>query len=241
MAYPVYEGNGGIFAAGDYSITCNYPVAVDVNDIAWVQLLDADNDTFTVPEGWNLVDEDGSVTFASTCWMWRRCDGTEGGTSQTFISQLGAGAGVYGVISIFSGCRTSGVPYEGKAMTAVSQGASAAILACETLGVERLVCVFINVEDNVSVGVGSGYAEDYELQSTFGGDACLELQSQQVATAQTIEATSAALGGNDYNGVLVVAFKPVGANWSNKWIKQNNIGKANKIEIGNIKSILHIE
>lgn len=241
MAYPVYEGNGGIFAAGDYSVTCDYPATVNVNNIAWVSLLDADNDTFTVPEGWNPVDEDGSVAAASTCWMWRRCDGTEGGTSQTFISQLLAGSGVYGVISIISGCRTSGVPYESKAMTSVSQGTSAAIPACETLGVERLVCAFINVEDNVSVGVGSGYAEDFELQSTFGGDACLELQSQQVATAQTIGATSAALGGDDYNGVVVVAFKPVGAAWPNKWIGQSNFNKANKVEIGNIKSILNVE
>jgi hypothetical protein len=208
MAYPVYEDTGGIADGADYSVDVPFPSTVNDEDILIVALLDADNDTFSVPAGWALIREDGSNSNCSTCWMWMRADGTETGT-QTFTSQLDAGAGVYGIMYRFSGCIITGTPFEDPDQTLVLQNTNYTRPAVTTSDIERLGVCCVNIEDNVSPAPTAGWTERVEQSSTLGGDAALQMQDKQIATATTETADTSTVGGNDYHGVVVFALLPV--------------------------------
>lgn len=237
MSYPAYVDNGGIFAEGDYSVTCDYPATVNLNDICIAQLGDADNDSFTEPtgDGWNKVDEETANANWSTTWMWKRCDGTEGGTTQTFTTQLLAGQGVYGVISRYSGCITTGNPYEANTKTTVSQETTSTVSSI-TVGTERLVLCLLNVEDDVSIGDVTDFTEAYYLTSTFGGDAALKVIYQQKSDGTTTERTSS-LGGNEYQNTYTFALIPPAAGWTGKINGTTNPSKINNVSVSGISKV----
>jgi hypothetical protein len=213
-----YVNNGGIFAEGDFSVTVDFPVTVADKAIAIALLGDADNDTFTVPAGWALIDEDGANSNWSICAMWKRCDGTEGGTSQTFTSQLNAGAGVYGVIAIFSGVVESGDPYEDKEKRSVDQyNYIYSIWPPATIDPTTdgcLITSLVFVEDNVTpdlLGTSTGQNFDqieFTLLSDFGGDASFQIHTYLLDPASSLSASTAATNGNDYNGTITIALTP---------------------------------
>ena len=214
----VYVNNGGIFAEGDYSVTVDFPAIVADKVIAVAMLGDADNDTFTVPSGWALIDEDGTNSNWSICAMWKRCDGTEGGTSQTFTSQLNAGAGVYGVIAIFSGVVESGDPYEDKEISNVAQSTVIQSMATfSTLDPTTdgcLITSFVFIEDNVTPDLlGTSFGQLYDqieftLLSDFGGDVSLGVHTYEQDPAAQLSKSQSAIGSNEYNGVITIALTP---------------------------------
>lgn len=211
MAYPVYESSGNIADGADFSVDVPYPATVNDKDILIACLLDADNDTFTVPADWALILEDGSNSNCSTAWMWLRADGTELGTV-TFASQLNAGAGVYGVMHRFSGCIETDVPpFEDSDQTLVIQDTTYTRPAVTTSAAERLGVCAVNIEDNMSPSPCAGWTERDEQSSTLGGDCTLQIQDKQIAAATTETSQTAAVGGDDYHGVVVFALLPVPA------------------------------
>ena len=197
--YPVYEDNGGMFAEGAFSVDVDCPATVNVNDILIASLLDADDDAFSAPpSGWAKIKDFTSMSTASTVIFWKRADGTEDGTTVTFRSNKTAGNGVYGVISRFSGCVTTGSPWDHELSNAVQQGTTVTVYGTTTQGNYGLAVSFIIVEDDVSISTVTDYTEEWYLTSTFGGDAAMKLQTQQVPTATTLANQTATLGGNDY-------------------------------------------
>ena len=210
MAYPVYQDNGGIAAADDFSVDVPYPGTVNADDILIVALLDADNDTFTVPSNWYLIKEEGTNANCSVAWMWKRASGSETGT-ETFTSQLTAGSLVCGVMYRFSGCVTSGTPYEDANQTAVLQETTYTRPAVTTTDNERLGVCIVNVEDNMTVDPTTNWTERSELLTSFGSDGAFELQDKQIPSATTENADTASIGGDDYHGVVVFALLPTGA------------------------------
>ena len=112
MAYPVYEGNGGIADGADYAVVVPWPSGVAEDDILVVIVGDADNDSFDVPssETWAKVAEHTTTAFFSAAWYWHRVTAGEESAppaSTTFTSVLDAGSPVAGVMLRFSGCTTN--------------------------------------------------------------------------------------------------------------------------------------
>ena len=208
-AYPYYVDNGGIGTGTDYAVDVPYPATVDENDILWVELLDADNDSFDTPSGWNKVDELTTEANASFAWYWKRATGSETGT-ETFTSVLNAGSLVAGVMARYKNCITSGTPYDvvgGPTRNGVTQSTSITLGSITTQGANRLALVMIGVEDNLGISQAANYTEDFEVTTDIGGDGSFSFQSQPVASAGVVGAETATTG-NDYWGTLVLALIP---------------------------------
>jgi hypothetical protein len=207
MAYPAYEDNGGIFTGTDYNVVVDCPATVNANDILVAQLLDADDDTFSPPDGswfplYNCVHNN-----ASAGWFWKRADGTEDGASITFTSVLDSGAGVYGVIHRISGCVTTGLPFEiSFGRTPTTQTDAPATHAIRTRGATRLAVSFITAEDDGAITGWSNFTEEANLSSTVGGDARLMCGSQQIASASNISTDTLSNVASEYTAVLTLAF-----------------------------------
>ena len=182
---------------------------MDENDILWVELLDADNDSFDTPSGWNKVDELTTEANASFAWYWKRATGSETGT-ETFTSVLNAGSLVAGVMARYKNCITSGTPYDvvgGPTRNGVTQSTSITLGSITTQGANRLALVMIGVEDNLGISQAANYTEDFEVTTDIGGDGSFSFQSQPVASAGVVGAETATTG-NDYWGTLVLALIP---------------------------------
>jgi hypothetical protein len=205
---PLYVDNGGIVAGINAAIDLTYPATVDANDILIACLMDADNDDFDTPAGWTQILEYTTQANLSGAWYWKRADGTEGGGTVTFTSTLSAGQVVAGIMYRFSGCKTTGVPYEDATGASPAQASNCTVSTITTTGTNRLAVAFVTVEDNVSVAEATGYTEESELQDTTGTDLAFSCQTQQKRDAGDVNGSTPSLGGNDYSTVLTLALLP---------------------------------
>lgn len=205
--YPVYEDNGGIAASGGAGVDIPFPSIVNENDILIVALLDADNDSFTVPADWFLILEQTNNNNCSVAWMWKRAIGDESGTL-TFNSQLNAGQLVCGIMYRFSNCVTSGTPYEDKDQETVVQATFYTRPAVTTSDIDRLGVCIVNVEDNMTVYPTANWTERSEDSTSTGSDATFEIQDKGISSATTIAADTANLGNGDYHASIVFALLP---------------------------------
>ena len=180
MAYPIYEGNGGIVGvpAGTTSINVPFPVGVSVDNIL---ILDVKSWTEPgVPSGWNVL-----LSSSSHCVFWKRADGTETGTVNVASSFLYSG-----VIYEFSGCKIIGTPIE------VVNSSSSPFSNLNSLGDDRLaVCTVVN-EFTSSLASDSGTAGYVERESLLFTDTW---NVQSILLTQQIENSSTADGAVDYS------------------------------------------
>jgi hypothetical protein len=248
MAAPVYQDNGGISAAtGQASIDVNWPATVNNNDIILAALLDADNDTFSTPTDWTKITELTNANF-SVAFFWYRADGTETGT-ETFTSGSSSGNTIAGVMSRYSGCKTTGTPYEDPGTDGITLSNTIGVPAVTTTGIERLLVAQSLVEDDTTITGGtSGYTVAFNLTSAVGDDCRIAMQYQEVLTAQTIAAGTATLGASEYWGTLNLALLPTSTDddltaqnvaSGNVVISQSGIGQEHSftsqiIESGNV-------
>ena len=207
--YPQYEDNGGIGTGTGTYVDVPFPSTVNENDILLVCVLDADDDSFDVPTDWAKIDELTTNSNASFAWYWKRAVGDESGVER-FTSLSTAGSLVAGVMARYSGCITSGTPYDvvgGPTRRGVTQSSTINLGGVSTQDIERLVVAMIGVEDNLGITKASDYTEDFEVATTVGGDGSFSFQSQEVATARIVPADTCATG-SDYWGTLVLALIP---------------------------------
>ena len=111
MAAPLYIDNGGIATGIGASVDVPFTGTVNENDILIITVGDADNDTFSIPVGWERIAAESTNTNCSYDSFWLRAAGTESGTV-TCTSALTAGQLVWGVMTRFSNCVLTGIPYE---------------------------------------------------------------------------------------------------------------------------------
>jgi hypothetical protein len=209
MAYPVYEDNGGIAAGQDAAVDVPYPATVNENDILVVIVGDADDDSFSTPSGWTKIVDFTTDGAFSIAWFWKRAVGDESG-SETFTSALSAGQVVAGVMLRFSGCKTTGDPFDIDVQTSgVTQSSTATIGSIDTSGSERLCCCLIGIEDNTGCdNDATDYSEVVDVTTTTGSDMGFCLYTRQMASAGTVPADSVGVGGNDFWATLVIALAP---------------------------------
>lgn len=213
MAFPVPEDNGGLaVASGQASIDVDFMATVNLNDILLVDLMDADNDTFTAPGSWQKVPN-SELTNAnlSVVKMWLRATGSESG-SQTFTSGSSSGNTIAGVMSRISGCKTTGNPFEDPQGSGITQNTNPIASEITTTGIDRLLINSALIEDDVTVTApASGYTLFFNLVSSVGDGCRVASQYQQVATSQTIGEQTSTIAVSEYWGTSTIAMLPTSA------------------------------
>lgn len=169
MAYPLYEDNGGIVAASfTGNLNIPFPATVNSNDIliACISIYSSGG-SFTPPSGWVSIHIDGGGSLATEVF-WLRADGTESGTT-LFVGDPSMNQGISGIIYRYSGCVTSGTPYEqltsSGAIDFVNNITHSNIVS---LGNERLGVIFLNSSTQTTAvdGGTTGYTENSNQGAT---------------------------------------------------------------------------
>ena len=201
-------GRSSAIAIADYGPTVYCPEACNAGDILICQLGDQDGDSFVLPAGWYEIFQDGSSGNWTQAYFWYRCDGTEtSSTNWDFLSLLLSGSGTAGVISRWSGCATTGVPYESVAGIAVSQMTAPKLLAVRpTTADDSLAVAFVSMEDNTGYSGASNFTEAYDLSSTLGGDMELMCFYQQVTTSTPVPGDTLSTT-NEYIGQMTLVLR----------------------------------
>lgn len=203
----VYVENGGIAFGADASVDVPFPGTVSANDIFIISVLDADNDAFDTPTDWALIYQDAANANATVAFFWLRAAGTESGTV-TVTGSLTAGQGVWGVMSRYTGCVTTGTPYEDATGVAVSQTSTPTIPEITSTDVNRLAVGLVSVEDNITLTGMSAYTQAFQELSTGGSDANLAGFTQEITTASTVVAEALSLASAEYTGIVGILLKP---------------------------------
>jgi len=206
MAYPIYGGNGGIAAGGGAGVDVPFPGTVNENDILIIVMMDADNDSFSIPTGdttWYRVENQTSNSNLSYDVFWTRAEGTETGTI-TVSSALDAGQIVAGIMYRFSGCKTLGDPFTTSNSSSVARSDELIITdgSSVTSEDESLGVIFAIIEDDLSIEMNahpsytpnddSSYSVVANDASSFGSDCNFGLATAELATsgAKILDGTS---------------------------------------------------
>jgi len=238
MAYPAYAESStivGVATAGTTGINVNYPATVNSDDILILYLNGKAAVTWDLPSGFT------SISGARRAIYWRRASGSESGTI-TCTNDNASSMSMYGIIYRFSGCATSGNPYEGYATTT---GNSTTVdipdLASATTGIERLCICATSVNDDVTASDNAtNYSQANTQRITTGSDGSFHLYTYQQATAGKPGADSyTQTGGGDFFDSRTMALKPPSVGYANDVIgvASASIGKVNGVATANIAKV----
>ena len=163
----VYEDNGGIAFDAGASVAVPYPATVNENDILILQVVDNDDDTFSAVTGFTSIYSENATKTMSIGFWWKRATGLESGTI-TVDSALPVGAGIFGVISRYSGCIESGTPYEDPTGVAVSKTTTPTIPAMTNSGGSRLAVGLVSMLADVALSGETDYTEAFQQNDANG-------------------------------------------------------------------------
>lgn len=213
MVLPTFFDAGTCTAGTGSTMNVPFPATVAANDIAiWhviVRQTGASANTF--PGDWNEAFD--AVNGFQTAWAWKRCDGTEGGTSPQVTGLAGGGIANYSRIYVFRGCVTSGTPFEASANTSGSSTTYSSS-AINTLGVDRLaLCLIIIGDDDKTLtnmtGSNVTWAKTVtECASGTGIDGTIVCEQANVAAATAVTAGSQTYSGSEIWGTNTFALIP---------------------------------
>lgn len=204
-AVPTYFGTGG-YAGGSNisSVAPAFPVGVQADDIALLHASFHDgssspgSQTITTPAGFTLVDFQGPTNIGATSigyLFWKRCSGSEGGTTVTVNASETSNTEVYGsVISVFRGCKASGTPYEGIAHKAAAATTTHTSDALTTLGPNRLALFIVGHRVATNASTAGSWAELYDFTTAAGNDAGVYAYSVAQAAAGAVTPASITMG-----------------------------------------------
>lgn len=106
----VYEDDGGWVENTGRTLNVPYPTTVNENDILIIASSYNSGDIDTTLSGWNLIYNNGDNSCDFAYW-WKRANGTE--TGNVTITDISTSIQSFnGIMFRFSGCTTSGTPYE---------------------------------------------------------------------------------------------------------------------------------
>lgn len=202
-------------ASGDATdtLTVYYPSSVAVDDIAILLKLartsTTQNLTDESEDGWTPFAAEtvqvGSLGSLAARLYWRRCTGSEDGTSFTAsMTTTGGGTALrFAQIATFSGCVASGTPYEGfTVLSNASNGTGAAATdTTVTSGSDRLgVRIFLFANDGQTGAVTGSWTRNSEISTTLASDATIAWDTKTIASATT-EAATARDGATNYANI----------------------------------------
>jgi len=192
MAYPVYEDNGGLVAnAASTTIDVPYPSTVNANDILFIQIIRwGGNDTFTTPTNWTAFGFDNDSTYSGT-FFWKRATGSESGNETVTISDAGNNVAV---MSRYSGCTTTGTPYEALDAGGIQSSTSLDIPSITTTDTERLAVCLFSMWNLKNEGAMTDYTQSFE-EVSVPASTLMWGYEQDIATASTVSSDSASYSG----------------------------------------------
>lgn len=198
---PTYFNSGAIAGnASTASLAVSFPASVAANDIAIIWSL-AYHD-ITLPGSFT---SESQVTDAGTATNfrlgWYRCNGSEGGTSVNVTQTAGQ---IWAQMSVFSGCTTSGTPYEGYSNVTGAANSTTINTPAITSTVANTLGVLITLNNaNLTHTPGSGYTERLDNASTAGIDAAFAVDTITKETAGTTASGTKTISTAPFTGYTV--------------------------------------
>jgi hypothetical protein len=175
------------FGATTAALTPAFPaVGVLADDIAVCVHFADTTSAVTWPGGWTVLTAATTTNWESQV-AWKRCTGTEAGTtiSLTQATAVVKGAQIY----IFRLCIAPGTPYEDYS-TATGTSTSATSNATTVSGVDRLAVRITANSDDVTGSTPAGYTSPVADTTTLGNDGALTLDFKVVPSATTVAAST---------------------------------------------------
>lgn len=215
MAAPAFGAKGTAAAATTNSVAPTLPGSISANDILfivvvkWAPNTTGSDPTISTPSGWTLAADTGLVTASSpddgwAALFWKRASGGESGTvTISTTGDTGNDTCLYAQCYRFSGCITSGDPWDAIA-TGSFDGSSADIFfnAVTVSGSERTLAGFLGRGGGNTSYTPSGYTSRAADNTTTGADAELE-----VWTLDNVSSDGATdLNQNASNSIPAVTF-----------------------------------
>lgn len=180
---PNYEDKGAYNAYGG-QVTNNvaYPATINANNILIILVQAFGDRTATTPTNWNSLASTSANR--SVFLFWKRATGSETGTETVTMS---ASVNSTSIMMRFSGCVTSGTPYEelvnGGHVSTNTQDTG----AMTTTGAFRLACAIHTLSAAYTPTTPSNYTLEFnEIQS--GSNTSMNLFSQEVTIAGSVGA-----------------------------------------------------
>lgn len=211
---PSIGGDGGMgITVGADNFTVNYPVTLSANDILLLHLSLTDDlgnaDVSSITGGWTLAGSAyANDTFGKL--YWKRATGSETGSETVTLTEIISGsAPASGVMSSWSGCISSGTPFE--ELTFANQGSGTNITgsAISTSGPNRRVVSFFSHPKIQTTGTNTnGWTEEYDLNSGAGDTTTMECCSKDAPSAGSVSACTRALAAAGVTNAITLALIP---------------------------------
>lgn len=199
---PVYEGASTIVSDSILFIPINYPADINENDILIMSIYCQNSDPFDTQTGWTLIYQENYVSDDKDFeFYWKRANGTETGTYGFSNSE---GKRIFGYIARYSGCITTGTPYEGFVTSGATTDAILDIPATTSTDANRLAVALMSCGNDVNIQDVDDYTQSSEQLSTDSRDAMIAFYEQDVATAGTVSADSITIPSADGKIVAVL-------------------------------------
>ncbi len=200
---PEYIASGTLVSQTSGTIALPYPVGLAANDVAVAQVvcLDVINVGWNTPAGWTLINTRtlNSNAHLLMALFYKRLTGAESG-SQTFTTSAGGGSStdnVTGIMSIFRGCHTTGLPYDHTNTTTAGNDTTPNAPSLNTFAENRLLCNFrAFAEPGANFQAAVDYDENYDQLGTGGslGDCKITLTSKVAELPLTYPGETASIG-----------------------------------------------
>lgn len=227
-------------SSGSGSLRLYYPATgVTANDIAFAAVwANSSLGSWATPSGWT------QLTYVNKyAWFWKRLAGTESGGSQIFSFSYPSHSGIYGVMITFSGCITTGSPWDQAAIK--NTGASSATvtipdLTSDTGGPYRFIVNHVMSSSSAANGNddATNYSEFYEdatIRNWLGYGYELVSAGKPGADSYTLD-----LAPTEWQGVtcpLIPASYPSGFGNAVNGVSAGNIAKINGVAVADIAKV----
>lgn len=205
MAVPVYEDRGAFSAFGGSSTNdVDYPTTVILDDILIILILAFGNRTATTPTNWNALADTQDTRSVIT--LWKRATGSESGTETVTLS---SSVNSTSIMMRFSGCITTGTPYESLVNGGHVDSNTQDTGELTTTGIDRLAAAIHVITTEYTPTTPTGYTTEFnEIQASF--DTSMTLFTQEQLTAGTVSAEAATTVAGSDRFMQTFALIPVG-------------------------------
>lgn len=219
MASPTFASDG-LMASTNTGTTLGYTTdtlgaAFSTDDIMLLQVMTNAANDITVDQSFNTIDVINSAN-QSSGFFWKRMTSNVAFTVTATVTgtALSNSNGLFIRALVFSGCVTTGTPYEGLVMTGTpTLSTTPATGACVTTAVDTLVVALVNLDDDNTWSSGfpaTGWSQTGTRRtSTTGGDCALDAMQIARASAGTEAAVTMTQSASDYWRVATLALMSV--------------------------------
>ncbi len=222
MAAPAYAAVGTANGAttNSLSLSAGFPATVNPNDIALLLVIrynpNGVSSDISTPSGFtigakNTFQNSSAVIVGRAALFWKRCDGTEDGATISLScpdGDTGTDGVFYARCCTFSGCETSGDPWDAIVFRGGPGNATVTFDAVTVSGAERTLVIGCVQAANTDPGSVAGYTPRVSGGTTTGSDAHLKVwdKANVSSDGSTTAPTGTTLGWATWH----ISLKPPG-------------------------------